>query len=81
MTESVDQVMTVNGSAVPLPYPDDDPAATAQMPRADPGLAGLEAREVSAWFGEHKVLERRAPRSTRRPRVASRRRSANCVAR
>ncbi|BCB84282.1 phosphate ABC transporter ATP-binding protein [Phytohabitans suffuscus] len=34
-------------------------AATAPVPRPDAsGLASLEARSISAWFGDHKVLDR-----------------------
>ncbi|GAA4468242.1 phosphate ABC transporter ATP-binding protein [Phytohabitans houttuyneae] len=34
-------------------------AATAPVPRRDAsGLASLDARSISAWFGDHKVLDR-----------------------
>ncbi|PRX91746.1 phosphate ABC transporter ATP-binding protein (PhoT family) [Allonocardiopsis opalescens] len=34
------------------------PDLPAPAPHPSDGLAGLEAREISAWFGEHKVLDR-----------------------
>jgi phosphate transport system ATP-binding protein len=34
------------------------PAATLTMPAAGATLAALDARAVSAWFGDHKVLDR-----------------------
>jgi phosphate transport system ATP-binding protein len=46
--------------AVALPEPGGgwpDPVAGV-APRVDRDLAGLEAREISAWFGDHQVLDR-----------------------
>jgi phosphate ABC transporter ATP-binding protein len=67
--EMIDVTATteVDGPGLPGPPPPDGMGAgtsssTEARPQAPPaptgGLSAIEAREVSAWFGSHKVLER-----------------------
>ncbi|MCW5954462.1 MAG: ATP-binding cassette domain-containing protein, partial [Propionibacteriaceae bacterium] len=57
-SDAVTEVLPVPPETVGRP---DDWTPPPAEPAADPaasGLAALEARNISAWFGDHKVLDR-----------------------
>ena len=49
---------TINETAPAPSGPDETPTTSIEPVRAAAAPAGLQTRAVSAWFGDHKVLER-----------------------